>query len=202
MGFNVLHADLDAIWFRDPLPYLLTLGAPAPPPDISISSDKVSTSNPADGGAPPGFEAGADPHTNPQTKPYTREGLADAQQPAGGAALPRQGGAGRVPAGRAVPAETLPERGARFFIVSTAGRGAAAAGACLHALALAPLRSIRTRRMRPPSDLLTLLQNPSPPNTPSLSPTTQKQTNKPNQKSKYPKTKTNKRRSSSTSCRC
>ena len=35
-GFNVMHSDVDVVWFRDPLPYFL--GAPCKDIDVAVSS--------------------------------------------------------------------------------------------------------------------------------------------------------------------
>lgn len=67
LGFNVLHCDVDFVWFRDPLQYILGLGNSASP-DLMISSDKVSTENRPEAIA--GFEVGANSHTNLNTGIY------------------------------------------------------------------------------------------------------------------------------------
>ena len=35
-GFNVMHSDVDVVWFRDPLPYFL--GEPCKTIDVAIST--------------------------------------------------------------------------------------------------------------------------------------------------------------------
>ncbi len=35
-GFNVMHSDVDVVWFRDPLPYFL--GPPCKDIDVAIST--------------------------------------------------------------------------------------------------------------------------------------------------------------------
>jgi hypothetical protein len=47
MGFNVIYSDLDVMWLRDPLPYMLAF----PDADFLISLDTVGTDgskNPVD----------------------------------------------------------------------------------------------------------------------------------------------------------
>ena len=38
-GFNVMHSDVDVVWFRDPLPYFL--GEPCKDIDVAISTGEV-----------------------------------------------------------------------------------------------------------------------------------------------------------------
>ena len=40
-GFNVMHSDVDVVWFRDPLPYFL--GAPCKDIDVAVSSGKCGS---------------------------------------------------------------------------------------------------------------------------------------------------------------
>jgi len=68
-GFNVLHSDLDVLWFQDPLHVLgsrmVTLYNA---PDIAISSDRAWTANPP--AAALGFEVGGDQFTDVNTGIY------------------------------------------------------------------------------------------------------------------------------------
>ncbi|GIL65415.1 hypothetical protein Vafri_19165 [Volvox africanus] len=64
-GFNVIHSDVDVVWFRDPLPYFL--GPALNHVDMAVSSDLISTQNqPGDDG----LEVGMHQHTNFNTGVY------------------------------------------------------------------------------------------------------------------------------------
>ncbi|KAG2433971.1 hypothetical protein HYH02_012433 [Chlamydomonas schloesseri] len=64
-GFNVIHSDVDVVWFRDPLPYFL--GPVMKNVDMAVSSDLISTSNPV---GDDGLEVGMHQHTNFNTGVY------------------------------------------------------------------------------------------------------------------------------------
>ncbi|PNW83849.1 hypothetical protein CHLRE_04g217949v5 [Chlamydomonas reinhardtii] len=64
-GFNVIHSDVDVVWFRDPLPYFL--GPAVNNVDMAVSSDLISTGNPK---GDEGLEVGMHQHTNFNTGVY------------------------------------------------------------------------------------------------------------------------------------
>ncbi|KAG1654663.1 hypothetical protein FOA52_003820 [Chlamydomonas sp. UWO 241] len=64
-GFNVLHSDVDAVWFRDPLPYML--GPHLENIDVAVSTDLISTNNPE---GDEGLELGGHKHVNLNTGVY------------------------------------------------------------------------------------------------------------------------------------
>ncbi|KAG2422501.1 hypothetical protein HXX76_015970 [Chlamydomonas incerta] len=64
-GFNVIHSDVDVVWFRDPLPYFL--GPAMDRVDMAVSSDLISTGNPK---GDDGLEVGMHQHTNFNTGVY------------------------------------------------------------------------------------------------------------------------------------
>ncbi|GFR46128.1 hypothetical protein Agub_g7646 [Astrephomene gubernaculifera] len=64
-GFNVIHSDVDVVWFRDPLPYFL--GPKLANVDMAVSSDLISTQNPP---GDDGLEVGMHQHTNFNTGVY------------------------------------------------------------------------------------------------------------------------------------
>ncbi|GIL87771.1 hypothetical protein Vretimale_13060 [Volvox reticuliferus] len=64
-GFNVIHSDVDVVWFRDPLPYFL--GPALKDVDMAVSSDLISTQN---GQGDDGLEVGMHQHTNFNTGVY------------------------------------------------------------------------------------------------------------------------------------
>ncbi|KXZ42178.1 hypothetical protein GPECTOR_190g297 [Gonium pectorale] len=64
-GFNVIHSDVDVVWFRDPLPYFL--GPQVADVDIAVSSDLISTQNAM---GDDGLEVGMHKHTNFNTGVY------------------------------------------------------------------------------------------------------------------------------------
>ncbi|KAG2487324.1 hypothetical protein HYH03_014041 [Edaphochlamys debaryana] len=64
-GFNVIHSDVDVVWFRDPLPYFL--GPACKDVDMAVSSDLISTQNPV---GDDGLEIGMHQHTNFNTGVY------------------------------------------------------------------------------------------------------------------------------------
>eukprot|EP00198_Chlamydomonas_reinhardtii_P011930 XP_001701267.1 predicted protein [Chlamydomonas reinhardtii] len=64
-GFNVIHSDVDVVWFRDPLAYFL--GPAVNNVDMALSSDLISTGNPK---GDEGLEVGMHQHTNFNTGVY------------------------------------------------------------------------------------------------------------------------------------
>ncbi|GLC65037.1 hypothetical protein PLESTF_000239600 [Pleodorina starrii] len=64
-GFNVIHSDVDVVWFRDPLPYFL--GPALKGVDMAVSSDLISTQNRV---GDDGLEVGMHQHTNFNTGVY------------------------------------------------------------------------------------------------------------------------------------
>ncbi|KAJ9511250.1 hypothetical protein QJQ45_017155 [Haematococcus lacustris] len=64
-GFNVLHSDVDVVWFRDPLPYML--GPALKDVDMAVSTDLVSTGNSK---RDEGLEVSVHQHVNVNTGVY------------------------------------------------------------------------------------------------------------------------------------
>jgi len=64
-GFNVIHSDVDVVWFRDPKPYFL--GESIAEADVIVSTDLVSTQNPV---GDEGMEVGIHQHVNLNTGVY------------------------------------------------------------------------------------------------------------------------------------
>lgn len=64
-GFNVLHSDVDVVWFRDPLPYFL--GPALANVDVATSTDLITSSNPE---GDEGLEVAVFQHCNVNTGVY------------------------------------------------------------------------------------------------------------------------------------
>eukprot|EP00955_Chlamydomonas_euryale_P047283 353631-Chlamydomonas_euryale.AAC.12 len=64
-GFNVLHSDVDVIWFRDPLPYVI--GPALANVDVAMSTDLISTQNDV---GDEGLEVNVHQHVNFNTGVY------------------------------------------------------------------------------------------------------------------------------------
>ena len=64
-GFNVLHSDVDVVWFRDPLPYFL--GPALAAVDVATSTDLITSSNPV---GDEGLELAIFQHCNVNTGVY------------------------------------------------------------------------------------------------------------------------------------